>query len=122
MRIANGRFLASRLKYRFDSRRGQEIFIAYKPSKLAEGPSQSPIQRASAALSPGVKPEPEAVCFRRVLKLRMSGAVPSLPCMHCAVHSDTFAVTTDGSKCISCGSYLTVVTWAEMTPEFAVTL
>ena len=122
--IASGRFRGSRRNYRFDSRRGQEMFIVYKPSKLAVGPSQSPIQWASSALSPQVKqPEPDAIHFRIVLKLRVSVAVPSLLCVHCAEHSDTVAVTTDGSKCVSCGSYLTVVTGAEvMVPEITLTL
>ena len=88
------------------------------------GPSQSAFRWVSAALSPEIKqPEPEDIHFRRVLKLRMNGAVPLLLCLRCAVHSDTFTVTTDGSKCVSCGSYLTAVTWAEvMIPEITLTL
>jgi hypothetical protein len=98
--------------------------FVYKPSKLTVGPSQSAFQWVSAALSPKIKqPEPEDIHIRRVLKLRMSGAVPLLLCMRCAVHSDTFTLTTDGSKCISCGYSLTAVTWAEvMTPEITLQL
>jgi len=124
MHNANGRLRGNRRIYRFDSRHGQEISIVYKPSKLAVGPSQSLIQWASAVFSPRVKqPEPEAIHLLIVMKLRTSVAVTSLLCMHCTEHSDTVTVTTDDSKCISCGSYLTVVTWAEvMVPQITQTL
>jgi hypothetical protein len=40
---------------RFDSQHGQEVFIFSTMSRLALGPTQSPIQWVPEALSPGVK-------------------------------------------------------------------
>lgn len=51
------------------------------------------------------------------VELYLHSSVCIVPC------TVTLAVTTDGSKCVSCSSYLTVVTWAEvMVHEITLTL